>query len=344
MKKVIFAIAMSGLTAMAQNIISAKAGVIHYIEGDVTVNDEPIVMKTSKFFDVKNKEVLRTGEGRAELLLAPGSFLRLSDKSAVRMESNSIMATRLTMLEGTALVEVLELQKTASLEFMLGNDTISIRKPGLYRLEVDSPAVSVYNGEVAVNVKDELVKVGEGKWMSLTGDHLVTRFDKKTKTDELVQWADTRAATLAMANVHSAQTVSNSLGSGERLGAGGWFFNSFYGMMTYIPFGNGAFSPFGYGFYSPRTVYAIYNPPAFSAPANSGFGVGDRGQVGFNSGLGYNTSPVRSSSGYSGGYSGGAGSSGAAAAPGPVSGGERASASAGAGGARGGGSAGGGSH
>ncbi len=340
MKKVLLAIAMSGLTAMAQSVISAKAGVIHYTEGEVMVNDQAIVMKTSKFIDVKNKEVLRTGEGRAELLLAPGSFLRLSEKSAVRMESNSIMATRLTMLEGTALVEVLELQKTASLEFMVGDDTISIRKPGLYRLEMDSPAISVYQGEVAVNVKDELVRIGEGKWMSLTGDHLVARFDKKLKTDELVQWADTRAATLAMANIHSAQSVGNSLGSGQRLGAGGWFYNSFYGMMTYIPFGNGIFSPFGYGFYSPRTVYAIYNPPVFSGPTNNDFGGGDRGQVGFNSGLGYNTSSMRSSSG----YSGGAGP--AAAASAPVSGGERAGGSAGAGGGgrASGGGGGGGSH
>jgi len=325
-KKVLLAIAMSGLTAMAQSIISAKAGVIHYIEGDVTLNDQAVVMKTSKFIDVKNKEILRTGEGRAELLLAPGSFLRLSENSAVRMESNSIMATRLSMLEGTALIEVVELQKTASLEFTVGNDTISIRKPGLYRLEMDSPAVSVYNGEVAVNVNDELVKVSEGKWMSLTGDHLVARFDKKGKTDELVQWADTRAATLAMANVHSAQSVASSLGSTQRLGMGGWFFNSFYGMMTYIPFGNGAFSPFGYGFFSPRTVYAIYNPPVYSTPTGSAYGGGDRGQVGFNNSLGYNTSTMRSSSG----YSGGAGPGAAAAAP--VSGGERAGGSAGAGG------------
>ena len=312
---------------MAQSIISAKAGVIHYIEGEVMVNDQTIVMKESKFFDVKNKEVLRTGEGRAELLLAPGSFLRLSEKSAVRMESNSIMATRLTILEGTALVEVVELQKTASLEFMVGNDTISIRKAGLYRLEMDSPAVSVYNGEVAVNVKDELVRIGEGKWMSLTGDHLVARFDKKQKTDELVQWADTRAATMAMANVHSAQSVANSLGSTQRMGMGGWFYNSFYGMMTYIPYGNGIFSPFGYGFYSPRTVYAIYNPPVYSAPSGSAFGGGDRSQVGFNNDLGYNSSSMRSSSG----YSGGAGP--AAAASAPVSGGERAGGSAGAAGA-----------
>jgi len=334
-KKVLFAIAISGLTAMAQSVISAKAGVIHYIEGDVKVNDSLIVMKESKFPELKNKEVLRTEEGRVELLLAPGSFLRLSDNSAVRMESNSILATRLALLEGTAIVEVMELDKLSSLEFTMGNDTVSIRKPGLYRLEMDSPSVKVYQGELAVNSNDQLLRVGEGRSMSLTGDHVTARFDKKQNMDEIVQWADLRASTLALANVHSARSVANSFSNGfsggQSLAASGWFFNPLYNMMTYVPFGRGIFSPFGYGFYSPVTVFAIYNPPIYAAPSgNSAFGGSDRGQVGFNNSLGYNTSTMRSSSG----YSGGAGPAAAAAAP--VSGGERAGGSAGAGGGGGG--------
>lgn len=336
MKKILLAVAMSGLTAMAQSVISAKAGVVHYTEGDVLVNDQALVMKANKFPELKNKEVLRTDEGRAELLLAPGTFLRLSEKSAVRMESNSILATRLTVLEGTAIVEVMEIAKLSSLEFTMGNDTVSIRKPGLYRLEMDSPAVKVYSGEVAVNFNNDLIRVTEGKWMSLTGDHIIAKFDKKMNMDEIVQWADRRAATLAMANIHSAKTVANGLTSNQRLGSSGWLYNSFYGMMTYVPYGRGIFSPFGYGFYSPYTVYAVYYPPVYTAPANTGgFGGGDRSQVGFNSSLGYNTSTMRSSSG----YSGGAGP--AASASAPVSGGERAGGSAGAGGARGGGGGGG---
>jgi hypothetical protein len=330
-KKLLLAVAMSGLTAMAQSVISAKAGVVHYTEGDVLVNDQLLVMKANKFPELKNTEVLHTAEGRVELLLAPGSFLRLSEKSAVRMDSNSILATKLTMLEGTAIVEVMELTKLSSLEFVMGKDTVSIRKPGLYRLEMDSPAVKVYSGEVAVNFNDELVKVSEGKWMSLTGDHLIAKFDKKMNMDEIVQWADRRASTLAMANVHSAKTVSNGLMSNQRLSSSGWMYNSFYGMMTYIPTGRGIFSPFGYGFYSPYTVYALYYPPVYSTPRGmDGFG-GDRSQVGFNNSLGYNTSSMRSSTGYSGG-----GGSGAAASA-PVSGGERAGGAAAAGGARGGG-------
>ena len=124
MKKVLFAIALGSLTAMAQSVISAKAGLIHYVEGDAMVNDQIFVLKESKFLELKNKEVLRTDEGRVELLLAPGTILRLSEKSAVRMDSNALLATRLTLLEGTAIVEVMEVEKLASLEFTLGTDTV----------------------------------------------------------------------------------------------------------------------------------------------------------------------------------------------------------------------------
>ncbi len=329
MKKVLLAIALGSLTAMAQSVISAKAGLIHYVEGDVMVNDQAVVLKESKFLDLKNKEILKTDEGRVELLLAPGSILRLSEKSAVRMDSNSILATRLTLLEGTAIVEVMEMEKLSSLEFTMGADTVSVRKPGLYRLEMDSPAVKVYSGEVAVNWNNELTKLGEGRLMTLTGNHIVAKFEKKQNMDEIVQWADRRSGTLAMANIHAAHTVGNSMAGNQRLGASGWYFDNYYGMMSYVPYGNNIFSPFGYGYYSPRTVYAVYYPPVYSSPRGGGsdaFG-GNRSQVGYNSDLGYNTSTMRSSSG----YSGGAGPAAAAAAP--VSGGERAGGSAGAGGA-----------
>jgi len=336
-KKILVGLALSGLAAMAQNVISAKAGVVHYLEGEAMINDQAVVMKESKFPELKNNDVLRTTEGRVELLLAPGAFLRLSDQSAVRMDSNSILATRLSVLEGTAIIEVLEIAKLSSLEFTMGNDTVSIRKPGLYRLEMNSPAIKVYSGEVAVNYNNELIRLGEGRRMTLTGDHLTAKFDKKSNMDEIVQWADMRAGTLAMANIHSARTLGNSMSSNQRLGSSGWMYNSFYGMMTYVPFGRGFFSPFGYSFFSPITVFAVYNPPVYSAPSGGGYdGFGaDRSQVGFNSGLGYNTSSMRSASGYSGFGGGGGGAS--AAAPAPVSGGERAGGAASAGGARGGG-------
>ncbi|WP_031499943.1 FecR domain-containing protein [Bryobacter aggregatus] len=320
---------------LAQSVISAKAGVIHYVEGDVNVDDTKLVMQTSKFPDLKNHSVLRTAEGRVEILLSPGSFLRLSDSSAVRMESNSLAATKLSLLEGTALVEVAEIAKDTSLELVMGDSTITIRKAGLYRLEMNPPAVKVYNGEVAVNSRNELQRVTEGKMLALSGEMQIAKFDKKQNTDELVQWADRRSATMAMANVHSAKSLGSSFSSGSLSGfspgmSGGWFYNSYFGMMTFIPFGRSAISPFGYGYYTPVTVISVYRPDySGSLGGNSGGngigGFADRRSVGFDSNLGYNTSSMRSSTGYTGGTGSGP----------AISGGERGAAAGAAGGGAG---------
>ncbi len=330
MKKLVIALALSGLTAMAQSVLSAKAGVVHYLDGEATINDQALEIKPNKFPDLKNGEVLRTTEGRVELLLAPGSFLRMGENSAVKMESNSVLATRIALLEGTALLEVAELGKDSSLQVQMGASTVTVRKAGLYRLEMTPGAVKVYDGEVAVNTNNELIKLGGGNQLTLSGNPQVAKFDKKALVDELYQWADQRASTIALANLHSANTVANGLtSSNQRLRASGWIYNTFYGMMTFVPYGNGIFSPFGYNYFNPYMAYQVYNPPAWTIMS------ADPGRSpSFNSDLGYMSTGTRSSSGYSGG--------GAPSMSAPVSGGERGGGAAAAGGARGGGAAGGG--
>src|SRR2546429_3861810 len=46
------------------------------------------------FPDVKENWQLRTEEGRAEVLLTPGVFLRVSENSAIRMIANRLIDTR----------------------------------------------------------------------------------------------------------------------------------------------------------------------------------------------------------------------------------------------------------
>ena len=76
--------------AWGQQAISARSGMIHYIEGDATIDGTAIHPKFAAFPDVKNGQLLATGEGRAEVLLTPGVFLRLAENSSVRMLSNAL--------------------------------------------------------------------------------------------------------------------------------------------------------------------------------------------------------------------------------------------------------------
>src|ERR1700689_1753967 len=100
--------ALAGATtvaASAQAVISAKSGLIHYMEGHVYLNDQLIESKFGEFPDVKENQQLRTEDGRAEVLLTPGVFLRLGENSAIRMVTNRLIDTRLHSLSGSALGE-----------------------------------------------------------------------------------------------------------------------------------------------------------------------------------------------------------------------------------------------
>src|SRR5712664_4112631 len=83
-------IAFAGLPVLAQSVISAHSGLIHYVEGRVLLDGKPVEVKLTAFPELKEKMELRTEDGRAEVLLNPGVFLRLGENSAVRMVTNKL--------------------------------------------------------------------------------------------------------------------------------------------------------------------------------------------------------------------------------------------------------------
>ncbi len=92
-------------SASGQSVISAHSGVIHFSEGSVFVDDQPVEQRLGKFYDVNQGSELRTQDGKAEVLLTPGVFLRVGENSAIRMLSNDLTNTRVELLNGSAIVE-----------------------------------------------------------------------------------------------------------------------------------------------------------------------------------------------------------------------------------------------
>src|SRR5580704_4986252 len=73
--------------AHAQSVISTHSGVIHFFEGAVYLDDQALEPHLARFPSMADGSELRTGEGRAEVLLTPGVFLRMDARSAIRMVS-----------------------------------------------------------------------------------------------------------------------------------------------------------------------------------------------------------------------------------------------------------------
>src|SRR5258708_4807112 len=82
----------------AQQVISAHSGVIHYVEGQVTLEGKTIAPKFAEFPDAKNGQTLVAEDGCAEVLLTPGVILRMGENSCFKMISNSRSDTQIAIL------------------------------------------------------------------------------------------------------------------------------------------------------------------------------------------------------------------------------------------------------
>jgi hypothetical protein len=303
---------------MSSNIISAKAGVIGWAEGDVQINGKLADAKLPKYDEVKEGQVLSTTEGRAEVLLSPGVFLRVAENSSVKMISSRLVDTRMELLGGSILVEAAELDQDNHLTFLLAGTTVELQKKGLYRLDAEGKRLRVYDGEVIVTNGANTVTVKEGRQADISAAVVMPeKFDNKTG-DAFYRWASRRAQAVAAANVAAARRAGTN---GYAFASNAWIFNPFLGMYTYMPYRGIYNSPFGCRFYSARSAANINYAPNYGSGMNSGFNGGMSSGPYFDSNRGY-TVTTRSDPGFSSGaYSGGGGGvssgGGAAAAPAP---------------------------
>ena len=285
---VVSAMASLALPCFAQSdVISAKSGLLHYFEGTVLLGDKAVESRVGVFPDIKEKQELRTEQGRAEVLLNPGVFLRVGENSAIRMLSTRLIDTRVDFLNGSAIVEVDDPLKENSVTVVYSDFQVHLKKHGLYRFDSQPAQLRVYNGEAEVESGGNVVTVKEGKLLAFSPAMAMEKFDNKVG-DSLYRWAKRRSEYESVANMSAAKSLRDS--GNKAWNASSWYWNPYYSMYTYIP-GRGVFySPFGYGFWSPYTIYSVYYP---SRGSYSGFNNAG------NSGYGYSTI-APTSSGYSG--------------------------------------------
>src|SRR5437763_7067676 len=152
-------LALAAFPVHAQTVIGAKSGVINWVEGDAFLGDKPYVMQPSQFGEVKENMVFRTEEGRAEVLLPPGVFLRLGEKAAFKMISNRLIDTRVELLTGSAVVEIDDMDKDGAVPLLSKDATVTLSKAGLYRFDSEPAQIKVFKGsaEVALNGQTTVV-------------------------------------------------------------------------------------------------------------------------------------------------------------------------------------------
>jgi hypothetical protein len=248
-----------GLSLAAYGAV-ARPGTINYIEGQVTIDGHAVTAQKLGNSELSPGGVLATSQGKAEMLLTPGVFLRLDDQSAVRMVSPSLTDTRVDLLRGRAMLEVDLLEPENHLQMRDRGADIRIQKRGIYAFDADRPEVAVYDGKAAVQVNDKTVEVGKGKELPLDPPALKPQKFDRHETDDLYAWSKLRSQYLADANASSAQTI---VGNNPGWWAGtGWYWNPWYSTWSFIPGSGYLYNPWGFGFYSP-SYWGYYGPTIY---------------------------------------------------------------------------------
>ncbi len=252
-------VALAASPAAAQPVISAKAGIISWVEGEVFLDDQAVEPSLTKFPDIKENGILRTELGRAEILLTPGVVMHIGENSSFRMITKRLIDTRLELLTGSAVVSAVEIAKDTNVTVVCKDGTVSLPKAGHYRFDTNPARIKVFAGMANVEISGQHIEVGAGKMLTLNGTSASAEKFSKDDTDSLDNWAQRRDQLMAMANVSTARSMYNSYAS---VGSGIWGWNPYFGMYTYIP-GTGRFcDPFyGYCYYSPFTVGRVYYQP-----------------------------------------------------------------------------------
>ncbi len=194
-----------GLHASAQAVISAHSGVVHFSEGSVLLDDQPLDHKFGSFPSIKDGSTLRTEKGRAEILLTPGVFLRMDENSAIRMRSGALTDTRLDFLQGSLIVDSLDALADNHVVIQYKDSEIRFPKQGVYRLDFETATVQAYSGEAEIAHDGKTSTIDDSHLFFLTLDLTTRKLDAGTE-DEFYDWARERSNQISAENQLAAQS------------------------------------------------------------------------------------------------------------------------------------------
>ncbi len=261
--------------------ISAKPGAVNYIEGNAQLDGQVLTVSSLKAVFMNAGSLLETRDGKAEVLLTPGIFLRIGDNSRVRMLKPSLVDTQIAIEAGESMIEVDQFVKESHITVSVHGALAGIEKNGLYRFRADGDAsVAVMDGKLDVSFGEKHTSVGKGHEALLT-DNLKVRDFNKNEPDELYAWSNIRAEYNASLTYQAARSAySSGYGGGGGYGGNGyggygggfygngWYWSNGFNSWLWMP-GGQYFSPFGWGFYGPGFVsYA----PVVLVPVGGGGG------------------------------------------------------------------------
>lgn len=273
-------------TGASKYVISAEAGGVNYIQGKVSV-----LRKTGRSGILLKGDTVKIGDkvsteadGKAEILLNPGSYIRLGGNSAFEFVETSLENLQIKLNRGSAMFEVIT-SNDFTFAVNTPKGTFNVIKSGVYRVDVledGTGKIEVWKGKAQIG-EDEDAEIKKGRTATVGNEDnvAVAKFDRDER-DDLEQWSRDRAKELTKVNDKlqrdSLRSTLISSFNANRWSLfdsfGLWVYDPVFSGYCFLPFGYGWSSPYGYGFGRdiwgfrlPRYVY--YYPTRTNNPPNN---------------------------------------------------------------------------
>jgi hypothetical protein len=237
--------------AAAQGTVG-HPGAVNFIEGQVTLEGNTLTPGALEGVEVAAGQTLSIAQGKAEVLLTSGAFLRLGDQTAIKMSSQSASNTSVELLRGEAILEVVQ-PVSGRLEVLDGQARANIQRPGIYEFHASQPAVAVIAGKARIQENDRSVGLGKGRELTWRGDAAANSGKLARGSlagDALYDWSEQRSRTDAVAGSDTAQALVGT--NPANWHGAGWYWNPFYATWAYLPATYTRSGPFGEKYFSAR--------------------------------------------------------------------------------------------
>jgi hypothetical protein len=205
-------------------------------------------------------------DGKAEILLNPGSFVRLAGNAEFEFVRTDLDDLQVRVNKGSAIFEVI-----ADSEFKVTVNTpksrVYIIKTGIYRVDAlsdGSAKIEVWKGKAQVeDGMGRVLKSGQ----TVVANGQIAKFDRDEK-DEFDIWSKDRAKELdkinaKLRNREMNRALMSSFSNSSfnaRNSFGLWVFDPFSRNYCFLPFGYGWSSP--YGFWYDNSIWNYRLPPS----------------------------------------------------------------------------------
>lgn len=249
--------------------ISAQAGGVNSVIGKVMFTRAGQSQLLTAQDDLTAGDLVTTeGLSQVEVLLNPGSYLRVSENSAFELADNSLANLRVRLIKGSAIVEAMGLDDTVlHITIVTEQAQVVVARRGVYRIDAagDSTELLVRKGRALIDDNPRNVIKGGNGVVFRSGSFVATKLGKRPQ-DQFDNWSKERANTLARANEKlSARGLNTYLASFNSWDwafsaynrHGFWAFSPFSRCFTFLPFYYGWSSPYGhsYGLFYDRYDY-----------------------------------------------------------------------------------------